>query len=371
MKKISLLLWAALWASTAFANYDAKPLPVVKGGLGVNTETAYGIIVGGTTSTSATQNGGTGTSGQLYYSNGASSLGSWTTPTYANTTLSNLGTTSINSSMLPSSSGGENLGSAALPWGTDFANGLELMGSSSGHFVIQAGATTTSWTMTAPSAVCSNGQYWADNGSGVYSCTSPSSSGANAALSNLSAVAINTSLLPASAGSANVGSAALPFGTSFDQVLELMGSSSGNLQIKAGATTTNWTVTAPSAVCASGQYWADNGSGVYSCTSAVVGPTIVNGGNGSYSIPGVNYHVRAATALTANQTYTLPACSGANIASSSSTGKVEVKNLASNSYNIIVAGNGSDTIDGNANYTLYPGDSLPVICAVSGAWDVE
>ena len=39
--------------------------------------------------------------------------------------------------------------------------------------------------------------------------------GANTALSNLATVAINTSLLPASSGSANIGSAALPFGIGF------------------------------------------------------------------------------------------------------------------------------------------------------------
>ena len=39
--------------------------------------------------------------------------------------------------------------------------------------------------------------------------------GANTALSNLATIAINTSLLPASSGSANIGSAALPFGIGF------------------------------------------------------------------------------------------------------------------------------------------------------------
>jgi hypothetical protein len=367
MNKFIALLALTLWCAQAQASYVASPYEVFRGGTGDASTTAYGVIAGGTSSTGAFQNVGTGTSGQVLTSNGSSSLATWQTPTvYANQALSNLTTTSINASLLPASALGENVGSAALPWGTVYEGILELMGSTSGNVQIQAAATTTPWTITLPAAVCSSGQYWADNGSGVYSCTTPAMNGANTALSNLASVAINTSLLPASAGSANLGSAAKPFGTSFDQVLELMGSTSGNFQLQAAAVTTSWTATAPAAVCASGQYWADNGSGVYSCTTpSIVAPTVVNGGNAAYAINAGDGHIRSGTTLTAQRTYTLDACT-TNIGE-----RHVVKNLASQTFNIVVAGNGSDTVDGSANYTLYPGDSVSVICAVSGYWDIE
>jgi hypothetical protein len=193
---------------------------------------------------------------------------------------------------------------------------------------------------------------------------------ANQALSNLSSVAINTSLLPATAGSANLGSAALPFGTDFEQALELMGSSSGNFKLQASATTTSWTATAPAAVCGANQYWADNGSGVYSCTSpAAVNATVVNGGDAAYSITSGNFHVRAGTTLTAQRAYTLPACTSGNIGE-----RHEVKNPPAQTFNIVLTAAGTDSIDGASTYTLTPGDSVPVICSVyasAGTWDVE
>ncbi len=92
---------------------------------------------------------------------------------------------------------------------------------------------------------------------------------------------------------------------------------------------------------------------------------ITNGGNAAYAILASDQHVRSGTALTANRTYTLPACA-ANIGE-----RHEVKNLASQGFNVILAANGVDTIDGAANQTLLPGDSMPVVCAVSGTWDIQ
>lgn len=53
-------------------------LSVPRGGTGVASTGAYGLIAGGTTTTAALQNAGTGTSGQIYVSGGSSALGSWT-----------------------------------------------------------------------------------------------------------------------------------------------------------------------------------------------------------------------------------------------------------------------------------------------------
>jgi uncharacterized cupin superfamily protein len=50
----------------------------------------------------------------------------------ANTALSNLATTSINQALLPSSAGGQNLGSPSLPWGTIYGNTLQIGNTTSG-----------------------------------------------------------------------------------------------------------------------------------------------------------------------------------------------------------------------------------------------
>ena len=52
-------------------------LPVTHGGTGVTTRTAYGVIVGGTTATGATQTVTPGTSGYLLASGGASAVPTW------------------------------------------------------------------------------------------------------------------------------------------------------------------------------------------------------------------------------------------------------------------------------------------------------
>ena len=60
-------------------SYKQKsPLPVANGGTGDTSLTAYSVVCGGTTSTSALQNvSGVGTSGQVLTSNGASALPTW------------------------------------------------------------------------------------------------------------------------------------------------------------------------------------------------------------------------------------------------------------------------------------------------------
>ena len=55
------------------------PVTVDSGGTGVESFTAFGLIAGGTTSTGALQNAGTGTTDQVYVSGGDSALGSWET----------------------------------------------------------------------------------------------------------------------------------------------------------------------------------------------------------------------------------------------------------------------------------------------------
>lgn len=67
-------------AAVALGSEVSGTLPVANGGTGVSTTTAYGVLTGGTTSTGAFQNAGTGTSGQVLTSNGASALPTWQAP---------------------------------------------------------------------------------------------------------------------------------------------------------------------------------------------------------------------------------------------------------------------------------------------------
>lgn len=94
--------------------------------------------------------------------------------------------------------------------------------------------------------------------------------------------------------------------------------------------------------------------------------TVVNGGDTAYTILSGDSHVRSGTTLTANRVWTLPACSS-NIGE-----KHVIKKADNTAFTITVDGNSSDTVDGLANYVLTTYlDSVSVICAVSGNWDVQ
>lgn len=67
---------------------DNATVTVAQGGTGVASTTAYGVITGGTTSTGALQNAGTGTTGQVLISNGSSALPTW--QNYASGSLINV-----------------------------------------------------------------------------------------------------------------------------------------------------------------------------------------------------------------------------------------------------------------------------------------
>ena len=67
----------AVTGATTLTGGLNTPLVVAQGGSGVATHTAYGVIVGGTTSTAATQTITPGTSGYLLTSGGASAVPTW------------------------------------------------------------------------------------------------------------------------------------------------------------------------------------------------------------------------------------------------------------------------------------------------------
>lgn len=64
--------------TTINQSYQLNPVGVASGGTGNSSLTAYSLLAGGTTSTGALQNAGTGTSGQVYVSGGNAVLGTWT-----------------------------------------------------------------------------------------------------------------------------------------------------------------------------------------------------------------------------------------------------------------------------------------------------
>ena len=93
--------------------------------------------------------------------------------------------------------------------------------------------------------------------------------------------------------------------------------------------------------------------------------TVIDGGDTGYMISITVDHIRSGTTLTQNQAYTLPACS-ANIGE-----RHVIKNLPTQTFKIVVTASGTDKIDGVSTYDLDPGDSVSVICAFTGLWDIQ
>jgi len=94
-------------------------------------------------------------------------------------------------------------------------------------------------------------------------------------------------------------------------------------------------------------------------------PVVVyNGGDANYAIPADAGYVRSGTVLTANRAYTLPP---AVVVGQSIT----IKNLKSQTFNIVVFGNGVDTVETAASVTLNPGNSVQFTVGVSGQWDAN
>jgi hypothetical protein len=208
---------------------------------------------GGLTLTTALSvgNGGTGatTAGTARSNLGAAASG-------ANSDITSLSTvSSINN------------GGSTITVGSTGAT-LTLQGSSSSTFTVGSGANTTSLafatlsgnnTITFPASsgtVCTT----------IGNCLGGGSGGANTALSNLSSVAINTSLLAGST-TIDLGSATAPFNN-----LYLGGSTSNNFELTGTATGGTQVITLPNAtgtVCLEGSGscgFATGGSGVTSIT---------------------------------------------------------------------------------------------------------
>ncbi|HVW23689.1 MAG TPA: hypothetical protein VHB51_04385 [Candidatus Saccharimonadales bacterium] len=88
--------------------YITGQLKVANGGTGVASTTAYGLLAGGTTSTGAFQNVGTGSNGNILKSNGSGALPTWVSNTAANTCsdcLRQAPTTNAQNTIQPATSG--------------------------------------------------------------------------------------------------------------------------------------------------------------------------------------------------------------------------------------------------------------------------
>ncbi len=115
--------------SISFTQFGAVfPLTVPNGGVGSTSQTAYGVLTGGITSTSHFQSVTPGTSGSIFQSGGSSALPTWSTSTYPSTnainTLLYASSANImaelataNSSVLVTSAGGVPSLSSTLPSG--------------------------------------------------------------------------------------------------------------------------------------------------------------------------------------------------------------------------------------------------------------
>jgi hypothetical protein len=95
---------------------------------------------------------------------------------------------------------------------------------------------------------------------------------------------------------------------------------------------------------------------------------VVDGGDTNYSIQSTDDIIRAKTVLTADRTYRLPACSALSLGE-----RHIIKNPPSQTFNIILAVTGGDTIDGDSSISILPGKSVTVNCgefSISGVWDL-
>lgn len=122
---------------------------------------------------------------------------------------------------------------------TSFEKGiLEILGNTSGTVTIQPAAAAGTWTMTLPTTDGNSGEYLQTDGNGVTSWAAVTA-GANTALSNLSSVAINTSLLPGTDNSIDLGSGSNQwrygiFGTGGISIGAAAAPSIGRLQVETG-----------------------------------------------------------------------------------------------------------------------------------------
>lgn len=160
MKKLTAFILATILVSVGLAQITMAGY----GGGYSNTSTGGGVagsIAVGTTTVTGGTNGNC-----LTISAGA--LGNASCGSGANTTLSNLGVTAINSDLTPGSSYGKSLGSSSLKWLEIDSDYLTLWNQGTNHYVtLNEDANSTDYAWTFPTSMGSSGQVLTSAGVGA------------------------------------------------------------------------------------------------------------------------------------------------------------------------------------------------------------
>ena len=220
-------------------------------------------------------------------------------------------------------------------------------------YPITKGGTGVS-TQTASRLVTTDGSGRIVSSSGVTATEAGYLSGVTSSIQTQLTSKLGTTLADASLFVGNGSNVATAVALSGDATL----ANTGALTLASTAVTPGSYTSANITVDAKGRITA-------AANGTVPNLTVTNGGDAAYTILAGDQHVRAGTTLTAGRAYTLPACA-ANI------GKLyTIKNPPAQTFDITVTADGADLIDGAATFVLSPGDSVDVVCAVSGVWDIK
>lgn len=161
-----------------------------------------------------------GTSGYVLRTDGSGTT-SWVAQpgsgTFATKELDNLGTTAVNAAIKPGVTNSVDLGSVTFCWRDLYVKGgirfQETVAGSDAVFLAGPSSVATGYTFTLPPTGGTNNYILKTDGSGTTDWVSAGSiiAGATVALDNLSSVAINTSLLPGSDLTIDLGSSTKMF----------------------------------------------------------------------------------------------------------------------------------------------------------------
>lgn len=136
-------------------------------------------------------------------------------------------------------------------------------------------------------------------------------------------------------------------------------SNSNTVRVNTGTTSASWTLTLPTAVSAAGQEARFSSAGVMSFTYGVVRAVTTT------DSPTVSDEILLCDATAGAFTVTLPAVSGL------SGKRYKIKKTDSSTNAVTVDGNGSETVDGAANYKLYmQNECIEIVTTGSTGWSI-
>ncbi len=153
-----------------------------------------------------------GSSNQVLTTDGTGNLfwGTGAAGGAATVALDNLVSVAINTSLIDDSHNVDDLGSSSKAWRTLYLKTslkIQETGAGTNYITIQAPSSlSAAYTLTLPVDDGNANDILQTNGSGVLSWVATPAGSANTALSNLSSLAVNTSLLPGITNSINLGS---------------------------------------------------------------------------------------------------------------------------------------------------------------------